>query len=360
VRHEKAQLVQSARRALGSVIGAGEEDVALLNSTTEGINIVLSGLGLGPEDEVITSNLEHSSIIVPCYEVGRRTGAKVTVVRSSAQESADELAALFEAAIAESRGRAKVIALSHISFNRGTRLPVERIIRAGHDAGAYVLLDGAQSAGQIEVGVDRLDADFYAIPAHKFVLGPDAAGALYVRPQLLERVQALSVAHPAAERYDFDGSYQPRLSAVRKFEMATHSGSVLAGVVEAVRVLRDAGIEEIERRILGLASRLVDGLQAMPNVTMRSPLDAPLRSGLVTFTIGSLEPNQACAALWQLRRVVGRVVGDKRVRLSIAPFNDESDIDAALEGIEQLATRGLPPDAMTAERYKELLAEDDD
>jgi selenocysteine lyase/cysteine desulfurase len=85
-----------------------------------------------------------------------------------------------------------------------------------------------------------------------------------------------------------------------------------------------------------------------------------VRSALVTFTIGEQDPNQTCAALWQLKRVVGRVVNDKRVRLSFAPFNDETDVDAALEAIEELATRGLPSGAMSTERYKELLAEDDD
>lgn len=357
VRHEKAELVRAARRALGRLIGAGEDETALLYTTTEGVNIVLRGLGLGPGDEVITCNLEHSSVMVPCYEMRRQVGVDVTVVRSSAREPVDELARLFEDAVSP---RTRLVVVSHISYNRGTRLPVERIIRAAHDAGAYVLIDGAQSVAQIDIDVHALDADFYAFPAHKYVLGPDGVAALYVRPQLVERLQPVSVAHGASEYYDFEGAFTPRTRSMRKFEMTTHSGPLLAGVLEAVRIIDDAGVAAIEARALELARRLVDGLRRIPGVTIRSPLDESLRSGLVAFTVGDLDPNETCAALWQLRRVVGRVVNDKRVRLSVAPFNNEDDIDAALEAVERLATRGLPPDAMSAERYKELLAEDDD
>lgn len=358
VRHEKALLVREARAALASLIGA--DDVALMYTTTEGINAVLRGLGLGPGDEVITCNLEHSSVMVPCYELRRQLGVEVTVVRSSAEEPADELTRLFEDAISP---RTKVVVVSHISYNRGTRLPVERISRAAHEAGALVLLDGAQSAGQIPVDVSTssgLDVDFYSFPAHKYVLGPDGVGALYIRPDLVERIEPVAVAHGDAEFYDFEGNFTPRPASMRKFEMTTHSGPLLAGVVAAVRLLRETGLPAIEGRILELAGRLVEGLQRIPGVRIRSPLDPALRSGLVTFTVGAQDPNETCAALWQLRRVVGRVVNDRRVRLSLAAFNDEGDVDAALEAIEHLATRGLPPDALSAQQFKEMVAEEDD
>jgi selenocysteine lyase/cysteine desulfurase len=357
VRHEKALLVRQARAALASLIGAGPDDVALMYTTTEGINAVLRGLGLRPGDEVITCNLEHSSVMVPCYELGRQLGVEVKVVRSSAEEPLDELARLFEVAVSQ---RTKLVVVSHISYNRGTRLPVERIIRAAHDAGAFVLLDGAQSAGQIPIDVHALGVDGYSFPAHKYVLGPDGVGALYIRRELVERVAPPAVAHGASEYYDFEGHFTPVTASMRKFEMTTHSGPLLAGVGAAVALLRDTGIERIEVRILELSTRLIDGILRIRGAQVRSPLDPALRSGLVTFTVGDQDPNETCAALWQLRRVVGRVVNDKRVRLSIAAFNNEGDIDAALDTIEQLATRGLPPGAMSAQQFKELVAEEDD
>jgi L-cysteine/cystine lyase len=357
VRHEKALLVREARTALASLIGAGPDDVALLGSTTEGVNVVLRGLGLRPGDEVLTCNLEHSSVMVPCYELRRQTGTEVMVARSSAEEPAEELARLFEDAITP---RTKLVVVSHVSYNRGTRLPVARIARAARDAGAFVLLDGAQSVGQISLDVAALGVDFYAFPAHKYVLGPDGVGALYIRPELVERVQPAAVAHGASAYYDFEGNFTPVGASMRKFEMATHSGPLLAGVVEAVRLLHDTGLPAIEARLIELSGRLTEGLQGIPGVTIRGPLDPALRSALVTFTVGDLDPNETCAALWQLRRVVGRVVNDKRVRLSLAIFTNEADVDAALEAIEQIAARGLPEGAMSREEYKRLEAEDDD
>lgn len=357
VRHEKALLVRAARAAAARLVGAETDEIALTSTTTEGVNVVLRGLGLGSGDEVLTCNLEHSSVLVPCYELRRRFGVAVTVVRSSARENAEELARLFEGALSP---RTKLVVLSHISYNRGTRLPVERIIAAAHDLGALVLLDGAQAAGQIAVDVHALGVDFYAFPGHKYVLAPDALGALYVRRDLIERLEPLAVAHGVAERYDFHGGYLPRLNRMKKFEIATHSGPLLAAFVRAVELLESLGLLQVEARLRALADRLIAGLQRIPNVTLRSPLDAPLRSALVTFTVANLDPNETCAALWSLRRVVGRVVNDSRVRLSVAAFNDESDVDAALEAVEHLALHGLPPGAMTAQQYKDLLLEEDD
>ena len=357
VRHEKALLVRAAREALAGLIGAKASELALMSTTTEGVNVVLRGLGLGPGDEVLTCNMEHSSVIVPCYDLRRRAGVDVAAVRSSAEEPVGELARLFEQAISP---RTKLVVLSHISYNRGTRLPVERIIRTAHDAGALVLLDAAQSVGQIEVDVRALDVDCYAFPAHKYVLGPDGVGALYVRPELVERLEPLAVAHGASEYYDFEGNWTPHVASMKKFEITTHSGPLLAGVVAAAALLQQTGIAAIEARLRALADRLIDGLQRIPGVALRSPLDPPLRSALVTFTIDGQDPNETCAALWQLRRVAGRVVNDKRVRLSVAPFNDEGDIDGALEAVEQLAVRGLPAGALTAQQYKEVILEEDD
>jgi len=357
VRHEKALLVQEARAMLAGLIGATADEVALLGSTTEGVNTVLRGLNLRPGDHVLTCNLEHSSVMVPAYELRRQTGAEIGVVRSSASERADELAELFERAIGPTT---RLVMISHISYNRGTRLPVDRIIRAAHERGALVLLDAAQSVGQMAVDVHALDVDFYAFPAHKYVLGPDGIGALYIRPDLIERVQPWSVAHGASEYYDFEGNFTPRPATMRKFELATHSGPLLAGAVAATRRIQETGIGNIETRIRQLADRLIEGLQRIEGATITGPLDPALRSSLVTFNVRDLDPNEACAALWQLDRIVGRVVNDKRVRLAVAAFNNESDIDKALDAIERIAKHGLPPGAMSAQQFKDMAAEDDD
>ena len=162
VRHEKGLLVREARSALADLIGADPDELALTYTTTEGINVVLQGLGLGPGDEVVTSNIEHPSVMVPCYELRRRTGVSLRIVHSAASEQASELARLFEDAISP---RTRLVVVSHISYNYGTRLPIERIVQAAHAVGANVLVDGAQSVGADPCGRPRPRSRLLRLPS---------------------------------------------------------------------------------------------------------------------------------------------------------------------------------------------------
>jgi L-cysteine/cystine lyase len=357
VRHEKAQLMRDARAAVAGLIGARDDEVAVMYNTTEGVNAVLNGLQLGPDDEIVTCNLEHSSVMVPCYHQREFRGVPVTVVRSSSDDDVDAVLRRFEEAIAS---RTRVLVLSHISYNRGTRLPVDRIIALAHRAGALVLVDGAQSAGQIPVDVRALDADFYALPAHKYLFGPEGLGALYVRHDLIERLVPTAVAHGASVEYDFEGGFQPERASMKKFELTTHSGALLAGFIEAIAFAQQIGLPAVEARCRELAWRAAEGFDRIPGVEIKSPRDPALRSGLITFAIEGQDPNQTCAALWRTAGVVGRVVNDKRVRLAMAVCNSEAEGDRAVAAVERLARDGLPPDTPSGAEYSAYIADDED
>ena len=208
--------------------------------------------------------------------------------------------------------------------------------------------------------VHALEVDFYAFPAHKYVLGPDGVAGLYIRSDLIERVQPLAVALGASDDYDLEGHFTPSVGSMKKFEMPTHSGPLLAGVVEAVALLRGTGLPAIEGRLVQLAGRLVRGLKRTPGVALASPQDHALRSALVAFKVREQDPYETCPALWQLGRVVGRVVDNERVRLSLALFNDERDVDTALAAVERLTIEGLPSGALRASDYRALLTEGED
>src|SRR5206468_2838287 len=227
VRHEKALLVQSARRVFASMIGADDDEVALGYTTTEGVNTVLSGLGLGPGDEVITCNLEHNSVMVPSYMSRLRDGIDLKIVRFSSDETAAEMAEIFEQAISP---RTKLLVLSQISFNRGTLLPIREVCEIAHRHGELVAVDAAQSVGQIPIDVKNLGCDFMALPGHKWLLAPDGAAALYVKREHIERLQPLAVVHGANRNYDSEGNFEHASDTIHKFELTTHSGPVLAGL----------------------------------------------------------------------------------------------------------------------------------
>jgi L-cysteine/cystine lyase len=354
VRNEKAGLVLGARRAVASLIGADVDEVALMYTTTEAVNTVLRGIGLRPGDEVLTCNMEHNAIMVPLYVTRDRDGIAASVLRFRFDEDAQQIIDAFDRAIS---AKTKLVLISHISWNRGTRLPVRDICAIAHARGAFVAVDAAQSAGQVSVDVRGQDCDVLALPGHKWLLGPDGAAFMYVRRRLIERLQPLAVVHGANRRYDFEGHFEYANDTIHKFELTTHSGPVLAGLDVALRHVDEIGAPAIEERCLELATRFLDGLRGIDRVRITTPLDPTLRSGIVTFTVGDENPSEVCAALWQVERIVGRVCNDRRVRVCWHIFNDESDVDRTVNAVARIARNGIPPGTPSEGEYKEHLLE---
>jgi len=357
VRHEKALLVRSVRQRIADFIGADLDEVAIGYTTTEGVNTVLRGIGLQPGDEVITCNLEHNSIMVPSYVGRRRDGVTLKIVRFASTETAAEMLDAFEEAMSP---RTKLLLLSHVSFNRGTRLPMREICAVAHARGALVAVDAAQSVGHIDFDVREKGCDFLALPGHKWLLGPDGAGALCVGREHIERLEPLAVAHGANREYDYDGRFDEERASIHKFELTTHSGPVLAGLAAAIDFIAGIGMPAVEARCLELADRFVAGLEAINGARITSPLDPSVRSGIVTFTVGDYNPGSTAAALYATAGIVARVCNDKRVRACFSIFNDESDVDRTLEAIEQLAARGLPGGTLSEAEYKAQTLEAED
>jgi len=357
VHREKADLIERVRHRVAQLVGAGDDELALIYTTTEGMNIVARGLGLGPGDEMITCNLEHNAVMVPTYMARLRDGIGLRIVRVRPEDDARRIIDAFEQAITPAT---RLLMFSHVAFNRGTRVPVKEIATMAHERGAFVAIDAAQSAGHIDFGVREIGCDFLALPAHKWLLAPAGAAFLYVRRDLIERLQPLAVVHGANRNYDYEGNFEAATDTIHKFEMTTHSGPVLAGLDAALDLFDELGMREVERRCVELASRFIDAISGAAGVRITSPLDPALRSGIVTFTVGDLNPSETVAALWQIDRIVGRVCNDRRARLCFHVFNDETDVDRAAAAVLQLAECGLPAGAMTEAAYKEMLAESTD
>ncbi len=358
VRNEKALIVRGARARAARLIGADVDEVALTYTTTEGMNTALRGLGLGAGDEVVVCNLEHNAVMVPAYYARLREGFAVNVVRLPSQdETAASILDSFEQAMTPAT---KLLVLSHVSWNRGTRLPMHEICAMAHARGALVCVDAAQSAGHISFDVREMDCDILALPGHKWLLGPDGAAFLYVRRGLIERLQPLSVVHGANRSYDYRGNFEYANDSIHKFELTTHSGPVLAGLTVALDAAMAAGIPPIEAHCVALADRCVEGLRAIEGVRITSPLDASVRSAIITFTVGDLKPHETAAALWGLDRITTRVCNDARLRACFAAYNDVSDMDRLLTAVEQLARRGIPDGTPTAAQWTARMLDGED
>jgi selenocysteine lyase/cysteine desulfurase len=289
---------------------------------------VVGGLGLNPGDEVITCSLEHSSVAVPFYYSRERFGVNAKIVPLSARDSDADILGRFEEAVT---GAAKLVMLSHVTYGTGQLLPLGEICRLAHDRGAYVLVDAAQAIGQMPVDVRELDCDFYAFPGHKWLLGPAATGALYVRRDLIERLEPPKVAGRAAEHYDFQGEFRPKRDVIDKFELTTVSVALLSGLLAAIEFAQGIGLDVVRNRSLHLARYATERLPCVDGISLisASPPEA-VTSGLVSFSLTNVAAELVTACLW----------------------------DAVVAVAEGLARSGLPEGEMSSARLESQAMED--
>jgi L-cysteine/cystine lyase len=295
-------LRDEARHAFARLLGVDVERVALVDSTTRGCTTVLGGLGLRPDDEVVTTDQEHFGLTGPVYA----SGARVVVAE------ADEDAML--AAVTE---RTRLIATSHVLWTTGRRLDIQRLKR---ESGVLVLIDGAQSAGAIPVDVG--DVDFYTVSAQKWLCGPDPSGALYVRDP--ERVRVHSPSYFSQDAYEPTGAFVAKPTSAR-FDAGWAGVPNLAALVAALATHPEWRYE----RAAEMAARCRALLE--PHVEVVTP---PGHSNLVSFRPNG-DPAELVQSLGAQDVIVRELPGRNLVRASCGWWTNEDDLQrlaAALAG----------------------------
>jgi L-cysteine/cystine lyase len=311
----------AARAAAARLVGAGHDAVALTANTTSGLNLVAWGIDWRRGDEIVTTALEHPGLSVPLAVVARRTGARLRVV--DAERSGDDL----ERGVGELAGpRTRLVALSHVSWATGAVLDVAGAARAARAVGALVAVDGAQAAGAIAVDAAALGADAYAFPAHKWLLGPEGLGALWVRPQAMRRIDVTVTGLESAaggDAHGQDGAMRPHPSA-RRYEASTPPAALLAAWQASMDWLEGLGWPWIHARVREVQAATRDALARIPGVEVLTP-PGP-QAGLVTFTIAGATPSEAVAELAAGGVVVRWLPRPSALRASVGFFTDEADV----------------------------------
>jgi len=329
------ELRTAGRAAFAGMMNATPEETVLTDNTTRGINMVLNGLPWKAGDELLTTSLEHGSGLVPPYQLRERLGISVGIIELDVMDSPEALIGKFESAIT---GKTKLIVLSHIMYATGLMMPLEAINRAAHRKGVKVLVDGAQTMGQIPIDVKAWDSDYYAVPGHKWMLGPWGMGALYVRRELLTDLVPVEVAGKAAAKFDAFGVYEAKTDAPEKFELTTSSNPLLAGAMAAIDLLQGVGMANVQARWSELTERLRQGLGATPGAAVTSPPAGPTACGLVTFTVAGWESQALVDELWGRYKIVIRPVNyPPGVRAAVDFFNTEDEVDYLVDAVRTLS-----------------------
>ena len=329
------EIRETARQRVATLLNASPQEICLTKNTTDGLNIVMNGLPWRQGDEIVTCSLEHSSVLVPSYFKENRYGVRVKILPMESNEPREDILAKIEDAINE---HTRLVFLSHIEYSSGLRMPVEEIRRITRDRGVLLLLDGAQTAGHIQLDMRAMDCDFYSIPGQKWLLGSEGVGALYIREELIPQVEPVQVGGRAVLPFAEPVGLEPNTGSMEKFLIASTSTALQAGMAEAISFIQDVGVEAIEERNLDLASSLKEALSEVPGVRVQSPMQRHSASGLVTFTIEGVEPEDAVAYLWDQHRIVVRkVTYPSSIRASLHFFNTQEEIDKLVAAVGQRA-----------------------
>jgi L-cysteine/cystine lyase len=294
------ELRERIRGGVAAVLGTSAELVALTESTTRGCQVVVSGLGLGENDEIVTTDQEHFGLL------GQLHGSGARVVLAEADE---------DALLAAVTPRTRLIAVSHVLWTTGRRLDLARLRRPD---GPPLLVDGAQSAGAIPV--DLAGADFYTVSAQKWLCGPDPSGALFVRDP-----ERLAVALPSmfsTQSYEIDGSFVPKDGA-RRFDAGWIGAPSLAGLEAALGVhpeWRYEGAAAAAARCRELLEPLVD------------VVTPAAQSTLVSFR-PSADPAELVATLHEGGVIVRELPGRNLVRASCGWWTSEDDLHRLAAGL---------------------------
>jgi L-cysteine/cystine lyase len=295
------ELRERVRSGIAAVLGTSAELVALADSTTRGCQIAVAGLGLGADDEIVTSDEEHFGLLGQLHA----GGARVVVAE------ADE-----DALLAAVTPRTRLIAVSHVLWTTGRRLDLARLRRAD---GPPLLVDGAQSAGAIPV--DLAGVDFYTVSAQKWLCGPEPSGALFVRDPERLRVALPSAFSPEGHG-EPDGSFVPKDGA-RRFDSGWIGAPALAGLEAALGVHPDWRYEGGSAATAGCRELLA------PLVDVVTP---PSQATLVSFRPPG-DPAALVAALGERGVIVRELPGRNLVRVSCGWWTSEDDLGRLVAGV---------------------------
>ena len=331
-------LYEESRKTIASFIGAKPQNIVFTKGATESINLVASGYEhlLKPGDEILISIAEHHANFVPWQQTAFRTGAilKIFNVLPDGEFDMDD----FRAKLSD---KTKLVALTQLSNVLGIINPVSDMVRVAHQAGAKVLIDGAQGITHLPVSITDLDCDYYAFSGHK-LYGPTGIGVLYGKTEALEMLPP----------YQFGGDMIKTVSVSEtvfadipaRFEAGTPPFPEAIGLAESVRYLSQIGMAKIMDHEQNLTKYLLDALSEFKGLNFIGTF--PKKHGLVSFNIAGIHPTDIAFVL--AKEGICVRVGhhcamplhhffgvDVSLRASLGLCNDKGDIDTFIRALHK-------------------------
>lgn len=339
---EATKLLSDSRKKVAAFIGGREEETIFVRNTTEAINLVAYGWGLDalkPGDTILTTEMEHHANLVPWQQVARRTGAKVELVRITAEGLID-----LEDYAAKLKHKPKLVALVHVSNALGTINPVKEMTKAAHGVGALVLIDGAQAVPHMKVNMADLGCDFYAFSGHK-MLAPMGIGVLWgKKEQLVSMSPFLTGGGMINEVFPDHSTWT---DVPEKFEAGTPNVAGAVGMAAAIEYLDTLGMDTVRKHDLDTVAYAIDRLGKVENVRLFGTRQSEQRSGSVSFEYLGVHAHDVATILdsegvavrsgHHCTMVLHNTLGiAASVRASFNVYTTKEDIDALVVALDKV------------------------
>lgn len=312
--------MEETRDLAARLINASPSEIAFVKNTSEGVNLVAGILDWKRGDNVVVSEMDFPTNVYPFLNLKRR-GVEVRYIKNIGGGVSPEGV---EAKIDD---RTRLVSLSHVFYNTGFRIELEKMGTICRENGVLFHVDSAQSTGAIKEDVKRAKVDFLSTCGYKWLLSPFGSGIFYIRKGLIDESPVLgwrSVEDPL----DFDVYDYVVTDSAKRFEIGNLDAAAFLGMGVSLELINSIGIEKIERRIIELSSLIVDELEGL-NVQLISNFEKKHRSGIVSFKKEGLTKDDL---------IENNIIATVRdyVRLSPHIYNDEEDISNLIAVLKRL------------------------
>lgn len=347
---ETLQRLDEARASIAAVLTADVGDIALTHSTSDGVSLGVWSIDWDAGDKAVSTTLEHPGGVGALYNLRARLGIDIDFVDVAPERDDDEVVAAFDEAIDD---RTRAVVLSHVLWASGRVMPLERIAAIAHERGAFVIVDGAQSAGALRVELAPTGADVYAIPAQKWLLGPEGMGAVAVSPQARDRLAPSFGGHLNFASSDSIGA-ATRWPDARRFESSNFHRPSIVGMARSIGWMSMfIGLDWIYDRGASMARYAADRLAAVPGVEVVTPRDR--MATLVSFRVAGWGPDsildEVGARVFAVARTVPLL---DAVRISVGFYTSQDELDRFIDCVELLAAH--TPETMPPRRTLTILS----